>query len=247
MNKKHVVKIKFTDKSKDPTHSEYHPRPASQCIPDWYKKTTSHTNNIKNEASLQKTDDYSATIKKCMPVFDAITSGYIIVTNQDLVVKKDAGDGSDWYYWPQETAIEFHFLQQAELHPKNNATESSKSNPIAKWISPWAISTPPGYSSLFIPPMHRDNPITIFEAIIDTDTYKDSPAFPFKLSDPSFSGTIPAGTPVAQVIPFKREVFSMEVSQREEDIKEAKLTLSLVRSTFFNGYKTKFWTKKEYN
>jgi hypothetical protein len=245
MSRKSVVKVKFTDKSKDPAHSDYYPRPASQCIPDWYKKMTSHFNNKKNEASLQKTEEYSATIKKCMPVFDAITSGYILVTNQDLVVKKDSNNGSDWYYWPQETAIEFHMLKQAESHPRNK--DDYAGNPIAKWMSPWAISTPPGYSCLFIPPMHRENPITIFEAIIDTDGYKDSPAFPFKLSDPSFSGTIPAGTPIAQVIPFKRDSFSMEVSHKDEDIREAKLTLSHVRSTFFNGYKTKFWSKKEYN
>ena len=53
--------------------------------------------------------------------------------------------------------------------------------------------------------MHRESVFTIMDGIVDTDSYNALVNFPFFLNDWSYEGLIPAGTPMAQVIPFKRE------------------------------------------
>jgi hypothetical protein len=67
------------------------------------------------------------------------------------------------------------------------------------------------------------------------------------LKDPNWRGLIPAGTPIAQVIPFKRENYKMEISNEEADIGAIEKATKRLKSVFVNGYKDKFWVKKEYN
>ena len=55
----------------------FYPKPASECVPDWYKSQSSYTDNKKN---IDENGKANATIKKCMPLFDSMTSGYIIFT-----------------------------------------------------------------------------------------------------------------------------------------------------------------------
>jgi hypothetical protein len=75
------VDIVFTNTLNAP--KEYYPQPASKIIPDWYKNMQSYVNGEKKP--LQDSKVFS-TIKKCMPVFDSISSGYIIPTPCDIWV-----------------------------------------------------------------------------------------------------------------------------------------------------------------
>ena len=175
----------------------------------------------------------TATLKKCIPVFDAITSGYLILLPCDVFVS--TVDNAPYYQWSDFNLIDFHPIEQAPQHPQANGFA------FPKFVNPWAIKTSNGYSCLFTAPKHRDNPFTIFDGIVDTDKYDAPVNFPFVLNDPKWEGLIPAGTPIAQIIPFKRDVFQMEI--KENDFSK---TLTQVKSKFFNGYKTFFWQKKEY-
>lgn len=177
----------------------------------------------------------NATIKKCMPVFDAMTGGYIIPTPMDVYVSQR--DGLPWYEWAAGTSIEFHPVQQAPNHPGFNGA------PYPKWINPWAIKTESGYSCLFVQPFHRESVFTILPGIVDTDTYYSAVNFPFVLNDVTFEGMILAGTPMAQVIPFKRDSFKMQVSKNTEP--QAVITRKL-RSRIFDSYRNQFWNRKEY-
>jgi len=114
-----------------------------------------------------------------------------------------------------------------------------------KWHNPWGIKTPPGYSCLFVQPLHRESVFTIMPGIVDTDTYNNPVNFPFVLNDTKFQGIIPAGTPIAQVIPFKRDSWRMSLGG-EEDVKQSKRQLGSIRTVFFEGYKLKFRQPKEY-
>jgi hypothetical protein len=197
-----------------------------------------------------------ATIKKCMPVFDAITSGYIITTYVDIWVKqkevleKDVDINSDssktltqpFYVWPYDEPIEFHPIIQAPNHPNRG----SHLELYPKWINAWSISTPEGYSTLFVQPFHRESPFTILPGVVDTDKYKGVVNFPFVLNNAdTFSGLIPAGTPIAQVIPFKRDQWKMEIGS-EEDLNEQKKSSNKISRKFFDAYKNEFRQIKEY-
>jgi len=211
------------------------PQPATKVLPEWYKKQNEYTTGEKKPEEKGSTP---STVKKCMPVFDALTSGYILFTPVDVYVSQK--DGMPYYQWSSQDVISFHPLAQADNHPAKNGF------PYPKWINSWAIKTPKGYSTLFIPPMHNpNNMFTVLEGVVDTDTFTDVVNFPFVLKDPSWEGMIPAGTPMVQVIPFKRDEWKMKIGG-EKEIKENMKLVGKLQTLFFNRYKTYFWSRKEY-
>jgi hypothetical protein len=243
-----MAQIIFTDTTGVP--EEFKPKPAVASVPDWYKNLESYMNGAKKPTGEGQT---SATIKRCMPVFDAITNGYILYTYADVfvsqkpLVNQETGETSGktipWYEWPSYAPIQFHPDVQAPNHPQKGDMSEGGSYP--KWINPWSIKTPPGYSVLFTQPMHRESPFTILDGIVDTDQYNAPVNFPFVLNDWSFEGLIPAGTPMAQVIPFKRDSWQMEIGTDTHRQDQSKTT-RLLRTRFFDSYKAQFRQPKEY-
>jgi len=212
------------------------PKPATKNIPEWYKNTPSYVNDMKKEILPGIATPH--TIKKCIPVLDAMTAGYIMYTQVDVYVKQ-MEDGP-YFSWSSQDAISFHPVAQASLHPGANGL------PYPKWNNHYAIKTAKGYSTLFVPPLHNPNGFfTVFPGLVDTDTYTAPVNFPFTMNDPKWEGLIPAGTPMVQVIPIKRDVWEMEFGSNKEIIEHTKVTGKL-RTLFFNSYKQQFWTRKEY-
>jgi hypothetical protein len=211
------------------------PKPAVKEVPKWYKNTQEYVND--NIKKVNKEGKPTQTIKKCVPVFDAMTSGYILYTQVDVQVSIE--DGLPYYAWSDQAVIGFHPIDQAPLHPAKNEA------PYPKWQNPYAISTPPGYSVLFTQPMHRESVFTILDGIVDTDKYKTTVNFPFVLNDTKWEGIIPAGTPMVQVIPFKRESWKHKIGS-EKEVKEQEKISRKLRTLFFNSYKQQFWSRKEY-
>jgi hypothetical protein len=257
---KKEIKVTFTDTLGIP--KEYYPKPASKYIPEWYSQMNSYFNDKKIPDGLGGT---TATIKRCMPVFDAINSGYIISTPCDVWVRQglvtenekeinknlenlDSDDKNlninlkqPYYEWSNFNIIEFHPIKQAPTHPNNTGHIVA----YPKWTNPWSIKTPPGYSVAFVQPWHRESIFTILPGIVDTDNYTAPVNFPFVLNDINFEGLIPAGTPIAQIIPFKRDSWKMEIGKEEDLINQKKISV-LLKSKFFDAYKIFFRQKKEY-
>lgn len=219
---------------------DFYPIPASKNIPEWYKKQKSYLD--KNRPYVIEGTPNS-TIKKCIPFFDSMTAGYILRTHTDIYVSFDQ-NGSNFSSLNNKSAqnvIGFHSNLQAETYPDSNMM------PYPKFINPWAIKTSKGYSTLFIPPMNNPNKIfNIFPGIVDTDSYYNSVNFPFILNDPTFEGIIPAGTPICQVIPFKRDKFKMNVKEGKKNIKLIAEFQEKYLVKFFNNYKNRYWHKKVY-
>lgn len=242
-----MTQIIFTNTTGVP--EEFSPQPATAFVPDWYKDLESYIGGVKKPSGEGMT---TGTIKRCMPVFDAITGGYILLTYADVFVSQrpvldqdgqDTGKKVPWYEWPSFGPIQWHPIDQAPTHPLRKDLPKEASYP--KWINPWSIKTPPGYSVLFTKPMHRESVFTILDGIVDTDTYTAPVNFPFVLNDWGFEGLIPAGTPMAQVIPFKRDSWEMVIGKVEELEAQNKVTTKL-RTRFFDSYKGQFRQPKEY-
>lgn len=211
------------------------PTPASENVPDWYKKQSGY---VDDDKSISSNGLVNQTIKRCVPVFDAITAGYIIYSQVDVNVST-VGNGVSNYSWPQGTPIEFHSPEQVLNYPLSN------DSPVPKWVNPYSIITPPGYSVLITQPLHRSSVFTILTGIVDTDKYAGNINFPFILNDKNFEGIIPAGTPIAQIIPFKRDSFKLK-KESEKDIFKRNYDIMRVRSVFINAYRKMFWQRKEY-
>jgi len=244
------MKITFTDTLG--VLEEFAPKPADKFIPPWYKDMDSYIS--KNKGTIIGTSN--GTIKKCMPVFDAISSGYIITSYVDVYIRQDEKNETMYngpidisginsqpgYESPHYEPIGFHPIEQALNHPYRGNHVIS----YPKWVNPWGIKTPPGYSTLVIQPMHRDSIFTILPGIVDTDKYNAPINFPFTFNEADkFEGLIPAGTPIAQVIPFKRDSWEMEIG-KDKDVKESLLHLLKINIKIFDEYKNSFRQKKEY-
>jgi hypothetical protein len=233
--------IIFTNTGQVP--DEFAPKPATAFVPAWYKNLESYMGGEKKPTGEGQT---TGTIKRCMPVFDAITHGYIITTYVDIFVSQKEhlnanGElvSTPWYEWPSFSPIQFHSVEQAPNHPTYNGAS------YPKFINPWGIKTPPGYSTMFMAPVHRENVFTIMPGVVDTDTYTAPVNFPGVLTDIKFEGLIPAGTPIAQVIPFQRESWTMESGGQDAFVEQQKVTFKL-RTRFFDSYKNQYRQVKEY-
>lgn len=229
-----MVEIVFTDLT-GMVAEEYRPRPASKAMPDWFL-------NLPAFNAPEKRFD-TQTGKRCVPLMDAFSSGYMIVTPMDIRVFHDK-DGQLVYQWPSEFVGKMDFQQKWQVG--DHAGIGERYAAIPKMPNPWGVKTPAGYSCLFIPPVNQDKRIfEVFSGVIDTDAYSVEGGFPFRLIDPEFEGVIPAGTPMVQVIPFRRESYSMRLGD-DSDRKTQREQLARVRSVFLNGYRRLFWRPKAY-
>lgn len=237
---------------------EYPPIPASKEIPIWYKEASSyidkfcgpncshssHKNNgatiIENGINKMTT---SSTIKKCMPVFDSMTVGYFIRLSANVEVYKGKinGEYQTMFSWSKNAPVDSHPMEQIQGYPHSGIHKLG----LPKWTNPWIIKTDPGYSCLFVTPFHRDLKFSILPGIVDTDTFNFSVNLPFMLTDPNFEGTIEAGTPIAQIIPFKRDEFSHEVYDAYDYVQKYPDT-PLFQEEFPESYKKEGWNKKTY-
>ena len=217
---------------------------AEKSLPDWFKKIPSYTwgEKLPPHPDVADKHETSSTVKKCVPVYDALTSGYLLTLPTDLNVIQNNG-APPYFQWPTFELVRFQAPDQITGHPVEK-TYSKKFNPCAdipKIENPWRIKTPKGYSCIFLPPMHRENIITVLPAIVDTDFHDVTIKFPFVLSDPSFEGIIPAGTPYVQVIPFKRESWKSDYKEESLEKKGSK-----IQTVFFDGYRKMVWNKKTF-
>jgi hypothetical protein len=232
-----MANIVFTD-IHNPEGVLEKPRPASEYIPQWYKDAKSYLDPSGKKAPTVD-GSASSTIKRCMPVWDIMTAGYIIETPYDIYIRQTA-DGP-YFQWGAHDTIAFQNMEQFQNHPY-----SRDINYAVRIVIPWSIKTPKGWSILVMEPQHREiGPITCASGIVDTDDYSIPFNMFLKLRDPEFEGLIPAGTPLLQVIPFKRESWESFLGGNKErekfDIDKRKFNRLL-----FDKYKKFWWNKKEY-
>jgi hypothetical protein len=236
------MKITFTPL--DQIENEYYPIPAESVMPEWFSKMASYGGfNDEKEGHRTAThlNEPNATIKKCVPVLDAISAGYLLLTPNEIFAENAAGEPDQSFKARGPMGVTTHKFGQAKHHP--NGREGVD---FPKLGNPWLIKTPPGYSVLIVPPLHRPNGFfKIFPGVIDTDVYTQAINFPFMMDDHTFTGSIPPGTPYAQVIPFKRESWKMEIGGHEE-LDEAHQVGKRHMTRIFNVYKQLWWHKKEF-
>lgn len=228
------------------------PQPARKTVPKWYKDMEEFISGSKPPMGYQAQNEL--TIKKCMPVFDAITTGYILPAYCDISVNNPQLNTPASFEWSNKQipeVITFHPAYQLQISNKEENTivggykDKFISEPAPKWRNIWSIRTPKGYSCLFLNPLHRPhNGFTFLEGIVDTDSYVNPVNFPF-LFDKSFVGTIEAGTPLIQVIPFRRDDFKMRIGDANDIAKNAEVRSAIV-SQFMGVYRQMFRSHKNY-
>jgi len=234
------MKIEFKAFTETVQFSDYFPVSAKQKIPNWYSRAPKHMDNEKKFRFFQK-GSKNTTVKFCNPFLDSFSAGYSILLESDVFVEKTE-DGGQSFIWPigGEHFIVAHDPRQVvpEMIPAGY-------NPIPfKFQNNWSAITPKGYSLLFVHPLNRmDLPFLTFSGFVDTDDYHIPVEFPFLIKS-DFEGIIPAGTPIAQAIPIKRESWENKVSKFDQDF-TTKTHVGFF-SKIYRPYKNLFWKRKDY-
>lgn len=180
----------------------YPPEPAAKIIPDWYKNIPSFL----NKDSSYITEDDIPSIKKCVPVRDYLTSGYVLYNGYQVnaIVEKDKT-------LINTVSHRCNLKDYVSAHPYQQCPVEMHGNPnhYFKIVQPWKIITPPGYSCLFYQPYYTLNEdYDLFPAIVDTDKHDDSVNF-VGVAKKDF--VLEPGDPLMVVLPFKRDDWKMEV------------------------------------
>lgn len=229
-NKKEKEKvIKFYSSDKYTEEVTLRPVPASQMIPQAYKDMLSYFPD--NKLRIFKNLQTNATAKRCAPMLDSVTSGYIFKLYADVLVSNDGEYKNITWKVQGKNPADAHMTQQT--YGMNRTPHSTEQ--AFKWNNWWIVKTPPGWSTLFIHPVAYDNlPFHSISAVVDTDVYEEEIAFPFWL-DKDFEGIIEKGTPIIQAIPFKRASWVSEFDILKEDehfLTKEKNSLSILKNNY---------------
>lgn len=214
------------------------PKPARNYIPQYWKEAERFAGG-----KLDLTEGYNAALKSCSPFLDTFLTGYVIELWQDIMVSKDqfGNHHFDSADYTLGHPVNFQDPKFVQTLPRPVGFSDS----LYTWTLPWAIRTPKGYSTIYTQPFNRyDLPFITTSGIVDTDGLSLAGNLPFFIRD-DFEGVIEKGTPIAQVVPFKRDDWNSKKAVYDE-IKTVK-NKWLVRSSFSGVYKKMFWQRKNFN
>lgn len=215
------------------------PKPSKRYIPEWYKKAQTFIGGkqIINSGSEIGTK----SVKACIPFLDAMITGYIVELSQDIQVTRGPNNettlGWGVYEMPVAELRHLGILQGYEI-PEDYMQEAWA------WKFDYCYKTPKGYSVLITHPLNRyDVPFHTLSGVVDSDKVVNKGNLPF-LMKKDFEGIIPAGTPIAQIIPFKRD--DWQSKENKDLIAEGKKNNFLSRRIGLGWYKHSQWNRKNY-
>jgi hypothetical protein len=199
--KKNIETPKSTLEYDHPLGRSFKPiAPAVTLTPEWYKQTQRWATIPEGEKDFGMNP--WPGLKHCMPFLDALSLGYYILLDQDVyVIRDENGVTIDW--------------EKGAMHPVEYRPPHV-TNPLVgpagygseymhyHWFMHVSIRPPEGYSMIITHPFNRyELPFFTLTGVVDDYAMPGANASFFLKND--FEGVIPKGTPIAQVIPFRRE------------------------------------------
>lgn len=233
-------KIVWTPVSEEAQHVVPRPVPAGDAVPEWFKRIPAFANGGKPKYGPY--GDVDKTAKLCLPFSDTFRMGYIQKTWMEMEILP-SDDGTD-----KVGLVASGHPKMIEARPKSDLIHkiSPDFHPIEfVWKSQWMPRLPKGYSAILTHPFNREElPFVTMTGVVDYDAYHHDTDgnHPFLLKR-GFTGRIPIGTPMFQIIPFKREDWvSEEAEYSPLQVFEAQKMLN----RFWGAYKDMFWSKKSF-
>jgi hypothetical protein len=221
------------------------PIPANKNLPDWFKKMSPYRvtpNNPLGKSFSLMNLTANTSGKKCVPMLDALTSGYLIPLWCDVYVDASSKLEPPTITWRVSRPV---FEMHGDQTQGVEAPEDFHQQPY-KYLNYWRIITPPGYSILVTQPFgFRNTNFQAIPAVIDTDKSNLQILFPLWIKK-GFKGVIEKGTPIAQITPFKRDNWEAEYSTYSNDTDYQNLEDKSFNAHLINNYMRREWSKKTY-
>ena len=176
------------------------PVPASRALPEWLKAMP--------ESRLSETlgGTEIRTIKHCPPVIDALRQGIIVRNAVDIHLK----DGAVHWDWdPPAMPDSLISRGPVGVHVPEQVSGSpfEADHLILKFTNYWTFETDPDWSLMILHPVgFGDLPFHTLSGVVDTDRFAAGYIhFPARVS-PEFEGSIVKGTPIAQLVPVRKDL-----------------------------------------
>lgn len=224
--------------------SQSKPSPVIKSIPDWYKNADRYATMPNGDYWISPDGGKVVTWKACPAIYDIMGTGYVYKTPCDIE-----------FYLTDSGTIAGRVLDnqyQDFLHfrapmPQFTVPFGYHENHFAWWAD-WAVELPEGYSAIYSQPYNRfDLPFITTSGIIDNDKVSLPGTMPFFISK-EWTGILPAGTPYAQIIPFKRENWQSEIVIEKAENLFKKNTENSNKYRKPNGgvYQKHVWDRRKY-
>jgi len=235
--------INFRAKSKTEFEVQLKPYPAVKQLPKWFLDAVPYADRPgwPNDGKLHfRARETNATYKKCVPLLDSLSAGYIIPLWTDVMIEQENNFPN--IYWKTQSDV---FSLHGDASRDIPAPEGYD-NVVYKYHNCWIPQTPKGYSCLITSPLgYNDTPFHSVSAIVDTDSSTLQLAFPMWVKT-GFEGIVEKGTPLVQIIPFKRDdwdsTFDYYQDGEYQDIIEEKG----INSTMVGNYLKNHHSKKKF-
>jgi hypothetical protein len=234
--------INFRSRSKDEFEIQIKPYPASKSLPQWFRDEDPYESisdapadgkiHVRNRIT-------NATFKKCVPLLDAMLAGYIIPLWSDVEVVEGIVPG---IYWKTTHDV----FKTHGSHTKKITPPVGYNAQVFKYMNCWIPQTPKGYSCLITSPFgYNDLPFKAIPAIVDTDKSTVDIVFPIWVKD-NFSGIVEKGTPIVQIIPFKRDDWDSTFDYYENGEYYNVVEDKNYNTTIVGHYLKNVWSKKKF-
>ena len=235
--------INFRARSKTEFEVQLKPYPAVKQLPEWFTKASPHYGSQKfpNDRKLHFRDrEANNTYKKCVPLLDSLSAGYLIPLWADVMIEQ--GDGFPEIYCKTIDAVfSLHGQPSREI-----PAPAGYDQVVYKYLNCWIPQTPKGYSCLITSPLGYNNlPFKAVPAIVDTDSSTLELVFPMWVKT-GFEGIVEKGTPMVQIIPFKRDDWDSTFDYYEDGQYKNVIEEKNFNSTMVGHYLKNHHSKKKF-
>ena len=174
------------------------PDRAIRYLPGWFRR-------LEREMGMLDAHGMPGlTAKACLPMTDAFALGYVVPLPYDVMFVVPEDRVSIQLGWAPDAA----FQPIEQHHPGQIGAPEPPFERVMplKFVNPWRIRVPEGYSVLLTQPLnHPELPFTCFSGLVDCDRFDTTINFPFAWTGPTGEHVLRAGTPIAQLVPIRRD------------------------------------------
>ena len=235
--------INFRARSKTEFDVQPKPYPAVKQLPKWFTEASPYSTMAGyplDDKLHFRSRTANATFKKCTPLLDGISSGYIIPLWADVMVEQN--NGFPEVYWKTKNDVfSLHGEPSREI-----PSPVGYQQVVYKYHNTWIPQTPKGYSCLITSPLgYNDLPFKAVPAIVDTDSSTLELVFPMWVKE-GFEGIVEMGTPMVQIIPFKRDDWESTFDYYEDGEYHNVIQEKNFNSTMVGHYLKNHHSKKKF-
>jgi hypothetical protein len=238
--------INFRGRSKTEFDLQIKPYPAVKSLPKWYLDSDPYLKNasdvqVNNDTTHVRKRELNHNFKKCTPLLDGMGAGYIVPLWSDVEVDNSNPNFPAIYWKTRNDVFEAHGMNTREIDPPPGYHPQ-----VFKYLNCWIPQTPKGYSCLVVSPIGHNNLVfNTVPAIVDTDSSMLELPFPLWVKN-DFNGIVEKGTPIAQIIPFKRDDWESTFDYYEDGEYIKIIEEKNFNTTIVGNYIKNHWSKKKF-